>query len=109
MNNDIYFKISRKQMNKSLTILNDAYNKLKNEIKEYEEKNKIKVDELDEVIYPTKLKYGIDLKKKREKLKEYLEVANFSIKQTKLKSFYIDYDFAKLIKSVLFIEEKEAK
>ena len=41
-----------------------------------------------------------------ETLKHYLEVANFSIKQTKLKEFFIDYEFARVLKTVLFTEEK---
>ncbi|MCM1260640.1 MAG: hypothetical protein NC222_06785 [Staphylococcus sp.] len=94
MNNSVFFKISRNQMNRALTVLNNAYNKLNKE-----EPDPLKVE--------SKVYYNfLD---KKEKLKYYLEVTNFSIKQTKLKSFYVDYDFAKLIKSILFIEEKEAK
>lgn len=104
MNNNIFFKVSRSQMNRALTVLNNAYNKLK----ESKEEEIITIIDKDSNIVEKKgINWGY--KNKKDKLKYYLEVANFSIKQTKLKSFYVDYDFAKVIKSVLFIEEKEAK
>lgn len=106
MNNSVFFKISRNQMNRALTILNNAYNKLK-ESKE-EEIITTKILDKDSNIIENK-EINWDYRNKKDKLQYYLEVANFSIKQTKLKSFYVDYGFAKLIKSVLFIEEKEVK
>ena len=97
MNNNIYFKISRNQMNRALTVLNDALKKLMNEQPNHDVHN-----HSPEFLQREWKEYD----KKMETLKYYLEVANFSIKQTKLKEFFIDYEFARVLKTVLFTEEK---
>ena len=97
MNNNIYFKISRNQMNRALTVLNDALKKLMNEQLNHDVHN-----HSPEFLQREWKEYD----KKMETLKHYLEVANFSIKQTKLKEFFIDYEFARVLKTVLFTEEK---
>lgn len=93
----IYFKVSRSQMNKALLVFNNALAKANEEIKEIEVGN----HSPEYVTRETKR-----LEDKKEKLKKYIEIVNFSIRQTKLKEFFVDYDFAVLMKSILFIEEK---
>lgn len=41
-----------------------------------------------------------------EELKEYHEQVEFALYKTKLNEFYIDYNFAKQIRSALMTEEK---
>lgn len=102
----IYFKISRNQMNRALTVLNNAHNLLEKEIADYEQQHTINIETIIPTYAASNLSYALTLKEKRAKLNELLEFANFSIKQTKLKEFYIDYEFAKVIKTILFIEER---
>ena len=93
-------------MNRALTVLNNAKKLLQKEIAEFETKYKTDIEKLIPTYAASNLSYAITLRQKREELEKLLEYANFSIKQTKLKEFYIDYDFAKVIKKILFIEEK---
>ena len=102
----IYFKVSRNQINRALTVLNNAHNVLLEQIKEFEKEHNVSIDKIIPTYAASNLSYAITLKEKKDKLEKLLQYTNFAIKQTKLKEFYIDYDFAKVIKSILFIEER---
>lgn len=102
----IYFKISRNQMNRALTVLNNANKELEKRINNYVKEHNLKENEVETNFSSSNFSYYLDLKDKKVALERFLEYANFSIKQTKLKEFWVDYDFAKVIKKILFIEEK---
>lgn len=77
----MYFKITRNNLKKAIVLLSSRIDALSK----------------DEIWKNTNL---------LEELKEYHEQVEFALYKTKLNEFYIDYGFAKQIRSALMTEEK---
>lgn len=77
----MYFKITRNNLKKAIVLLSSRIDALSK----------------DETWKNTNL---------LEELKEYYEQVEFALYKTKLNEFYIDYSFAKQIRSALMTEEK---